>query len=155
MLSTTGLMSKRRSESVDGDVVISLAVSPFEVDLSFLQRMFDEAKWRLFTAHTCRERMTQLDREQIPIVICEAQLPDGSWKDVLSRFAPMLEPPRLIVTARHADERLWSEVLNLGGFDLLATPFREVEVGYAIGSAWVDWKYGRAAGIYARLAACS
>ena len=40
MLSTTGLMSKVR-ESVDGDVVISLAVSPSEVDLSFLQRMFN------------------------------------------------------------------------------------------------------------------
>src|SRR5439155_25864087 len=44
MLSTTGLMSKVR-ESVDGDVVISLAVSPSEVDLSFLQRMFDDANW--------------------------------------------------------------------------------------------------------------
>jgi hypothetical protein len=24
------------------------------------------------------------------------------------------------------------------GFDLVATPFRQVKVGYAIGSAWVD-----------------
>jgi DNA-binding response OmpR family regulator len=116
--------------------------------------MFDDANWRLFTAHTCREGMAQLDREQIPIVICADQLPDGSWKDVLSRFAPISEPPRLIVASRHADERLWSEVLNLGGFDLLATPFREVEVGYAIGSAWVDWKYARARGTHARIAAC-
>lgn len=143
MLSTTGLVSKRQSESVDGDVVVSLAVSPSEVDLSFLQRMFDDAQWRLFTAHTCKEGMAQLDREQIPIVICADRLLDGSWKDVLSRFAPMLEPPRLIVASRHADERLWSEVLNLGGFDLLAMPFREVEVGYAIGSAWVDWTLER------------
>jgi DNA-binding NtrC family response regulator len=105
--------------------------------------MFDDANWKLFTAHTCKEGMAQLDHEQIPIVICEARLADGSWKDLLSRLAPILEPPRVIVASNHADERLWSEVLNLGGFDLLATPFRQLEVGYAIGSAWVDCKYGR------------
>jgi hypothetical protein len=45
-------------------------------------------------------------------------------RDVLSRLAPTLEPPRVIVVSHHADERLWAEVLSLGGFDLLATPFR-------------------------------
>jgi DNA-binding response OmpR family regulator len=105
--------------------------------------MFDDADWKLFTAHTYKEGMAQLSREQIPVVLCECQLPDGNWKDVLSRLAPMLEPPRLIAVSRHADERLWLEVLNLGGFDLLATPFREVEAGYAIGTAWLDWKYAR------------
>ena len=34
---------------IDYDPVISLAVSPFEADLSFLQRMFDDADWKLFT----------------------------------------------------------------------------------------------------------
>jgi DNA-binding NtrC family response regulator len=140
MLSATDFAS-RYSEA---DVIVSLAISPFEADLLFLQRMFDDVNWKLFTAHTCKEGMAQLDHEQIPIVICEAQLPDGSWKDMLSRLAPILEPPRLLVASHHADERLWSEVLNLGGFDLLATPFRQVEVGYAVGSAWVGWKYGRA-----------
>ncbi len=133
----------RRPEPIDGDPVISLAVSPFKKDLSFLQRMFDDANWKLFTAHTYQEGMAQLSRELIPVVLCECQLPDGNWKDVLSRLAPMLEPPRLIVVSRHADERLWTDVLSLGGFDLLATPFREVEVGYAIGTAWLDWRYAR------------
>ena len=140
MLSAPDFLS-RYSEA---DVIVSLLISPFEADLLFLRRMFDDANWRLFTAHTCKEGMAQLDHEQIPIVICEAQLADGSWKDLLSRLAPILEPPRVIVASDRADERLWSEVLNLGGFDLVATPFRQVEVGYAIGSAWVDWKYGRA-----------
>jgi DNA-binding NtrC family response regulator len=155
MLSTIGLLSQRHSVAVDADVLVSLAVIPAEVDRSFLQRMFDDANGRLFTAQSCREGMAQLDREHIPIVICADQLPDGSWKDVLSRIAPMLEPPRLIVASRHADERLWSEVLSLGGFDLLATPFREVELGCALGSAWFDWKCARARGIYARSAGCS
>jgi hypothetical protein len=47
----------------------------------------------------------------------------------------MLDRPRLIVFSRNADDRLWAEVLNLGGFVLLATPFREEELVFAIGSA--------------------
>src|SRR5260370_37396934 len=119
----------RQPAPIDYDPVISLAVSPFKKDLLFLQRMFDDANWKLFTALTYQEGMAQLSRELIPVVLCECQLPDGNWKDVLSRLAPMLEPPRLIVVSHHADEHLWLEVLNLGGFDLLATPFREVEAG--------------------------
>jgi len=133
----------RQPAPIDYDPVISLAVSPFEADLSFLQRMFDDADWKLFTAHTYKEGMAELSRELIPVVLCECQLPDGNWKDVLSRLAPMLEPPRLIAVSHHADERLWLEVLNLGGFDLLATPFHGFEAGYAIGTAWLDWKYAR------------
>jgi DNA-binding NtrC family response regulator len=133
----------REPTPIDADSVTSLAVSPFKEDLSFLQRMFDDANWKLLTAHTYQEGVAQLSRVLTPVVLCECQLADGDWKDVLSRLAPMLEPPRVIVVSHHADERLWSEVLSLGGFDLLATPFREVEVGYAIGTAWLDWKYMR------------
>src|SRR5713226_6737155 len=103
----------RQPAPIDGDPVVSLAVSPYEADLSFLQRMFDDADWKLFTAHTYKEGMAELSRELIPVVLCECQLPDGNWKDVLSRLAPMLEPPRLIAVSHHADERLWLEVLNL------------------------------------------
>jgi CheY-like chemotaxis protein len=115
---------------IDANSVISLAISPSKEDLSFLQRMFDDAGWKLLTAHTYQDGIVQLSRELIPVVLCECQVPGGDWKDVLSQLAPLLDPPRLIVVSRHANERLWSEVLDLGGFDLLATPFREVEVGY-------------------------
>ena len=38
-------------------------------------------------------------------------------------------------------ESLWSEVLAMGGFDILATPLKETEAAYAIGSAWLDWQH--------------
>ena len=73
------------------------------------------------------------------MVICERHLIDGNWKDVLSGLAPILNAPRMIVVSRLADNELWTEVLNMGGFDLLPAPLREVEVGYAVGAAWLDW----------------
>jgi DNA-binding NtrC family response regulator len=133
----------REPTPINGDSPISLAVSPFKEDISFLQRMFADANWKLLTATSYQEGIAQLSRTLIPVVLCECQLADGDWKDVLSRLAPVPDPPRVIVVSHHADQRLWSEVVSLGGFDLLATPFREVEVGYAIGTAWLDWKYAR------------
>ena len=117
----------------------SLAISPFREDLAFLEEKFQDADWKLYVAHTYREALIQLSHVRVPIIICECQLPDGNWKDVLSQLAPMLDRPRLIVVSRHADERLWSEVLNQGAFDLLATPVREAELVFAIGWAWLNW----------------
>jgi DNA-binding NtrC family response regulator len=128
-----------RIQAIDANAVIGLAISQFDQDLSFLQRMFDDASGKLYTACTYREAMVELSRERVRVVLCERQLPDGSWKDVLGRLAPILDRPRLIVISRCADEGLWTEVLNMGGFDLLATPLQEVEVAYTVGSACADW----------------
>ena len=48
---------------------------------------------------------------------------DYCWKDLLLELQKMEHPPPLIVADRLADERLWVEALNLGGYDVLAKPF--------------------------------
>ena len=139
MPNTKSRLDTAESQGLGPTTIAGLAISPFAEDLSFLERKFEDAGWKLYTAHTYREALIRLAHEWTPIVICERQLPDGSWKDVLSQLAPMMDRPRLIVVARDADERLWGEVLNMGAFDLLATPFREEELVYTIGAAWLDW----------------
>jgi DNA-binding response OmpR family regulator len=118
----------------------SLAISPFVEDLRFLEDRYKEASWKLYTAHTYREGMDELRVNRVPIVLCEEKLGDGGWKDVLSQLALIPDRPRLIVFSRNADEHLWGDVLDLGGFDLLATPFRDDELIFTVGSAWLDWK---------------
>jgi DNA-binding response OmpR family regulator len=73
------------------------------------------------------------------VVICESQLPDSDWQDVLGRLGGMACPPLLVVTSRMADDRLWSEVLNLGGYNVLAKPFNAKEVFHVAGHAWMLW----------------
>ena len=74
------------------------------------------------TVNGFREACGHLSNAGNPVVICEKSLPDGEWKDLLGKT------PRLIVTSHAADEALWAEVLNLGGYDVLAQPFDEQEV---------------------------
>jgi DNA-binding response OmpR family regulator len=130
-----------RNQAIDLPVPLStLAISPSIEDLAFLEDRLKEAHWKFYIARTYREASAELSRIKVPVVLSECQLPDGNWKGVLRRLAPMMERPRLIVFSRNADDRLWSEVLNLGAFDLLITPFREHELVFAIGSAWLNWE---------------
>jgi DNA-binding response OmpR family regulator len=73
------------------------------------------------------------------VIVCERRLPDGDWRDVLGLALDLPHPPTVIVTCRQADEHLWAEVLNLGGYDVLAKPFDEREVGRSLTLAWERW----------------
>jgi FixJ family two-component response regulator len=72
------------------------------------------------------------------VVLCERRLTDGTWKDILDLFAP--DRPNLIVTAQQSDVHVWSEVLNLGGFDVMEKPFDRRKVFRAVSLARRHWK---------------
>lgn len=113
-----------------------LVVSPVEKDQEFLTRVLRRTH-RAYTAKSCRQAMDRLSSGGIAIVLCDRHLPDGSWLDILNRISTEVDPPLLIVAARMADERLWAEVINLGGFDVIAKPFEVHEVEHVVRTAWV------------------
>ena len=76
-----------------------------------------------------------LQKAKPDLVVCEQHLPDGSWKDVLTACEKLETPPLVLVLSEGADERLWAEVLNLGGYDLLTRPFDRLEVSRVLGMA--------------------
>jgi len=79
-------------------------------------------------ATSLQESLDQIERTPPRVVICDANLPDGSWRDLWDhlRFPP--DPPVFLVMETNADERLWAEVLNVGGYDVLVKPFDVFEV---------------------------
>lgn len=116
-----------------------LVVSSFEEDHARMGHVFGESNWTVRGVSTCREATALMRENPPPVVICERDLPDGNWKDILDDLILLEHPPSLIVTSRFADEYLWVEVLNLGGYDVLAKPFAEKEVRWAVDSAWRHW----------------
>ncbi|HLN01747.1 MAG TPA: hypothetical protein VK335_20835 [Bryobacteraceae bacterium] len=97
--------------------------------------IFGRSKWKLL--FTCTLRETQTALSVVPgVVISGVRLSDGhGWNDLLRELQTMDCPPPLIVSDRLADERLWAEVLNLGGYDLLLKPFDAKEVHHAVSTA--------------------
>jgi PleD family two-component response regulator len=113
-----------------------LSVSEYETDHTALRRILDNTHWRLTSVRTCREALDKLPYMGALVVFCECSLPDGAWKDILEVTLTLQERVPLVVTSAIADERLWSEVLNLGGYDVLAKPFVEDEVRRVLDSVW-------------------
>lgn len=112
-----------------------LTISSCEDDHVTLRQMLQGLTRVVPLAHTYRQALERVRSHDISVLICERNLPDGNWKDVLSAIATQPAPPALIVACRLADEHLWAEVLNLGGYDVLAKPFDAKEVLWTVNHA--------------------
>jgi DNA-binding response OmpR family regulator len=118
------------------EVVKVLLVSSLPETRLSLRGIFDHPNWLLHEVSTCRQALAYIRENNGAVVICERDLPDGDWKLMLSTFDSLPVQPNLIVTSRLADEGLWAEVLNLGGYDVLAQPFEMQEVFREVFLAW-------------------
>jgi DNA-binding response OmpR family regulator len=81
---------------------------------------------------TCREALSVISEFGVTAVFCDEMLP---WRDLLSYLAEDCQPPRVVVVAAAPCESLWADVINLGGFDVLAKPFVEREVNWVLSTA--------------------
>lgn len=117
-----------------------LSVSSLEEDHRSLGCILGQELGCLHQARCCEEALCVLRQSAVAVVICERDLPDGDWKALLSATRPLAPAPLLIVCSRTADECLWAEVLNLGGWDVLAKPFDAREVSWSVGLACKEWQ---------------
>jgi DNA-binding response OmpR family regulator len=118
-----------------------LAVSPADEDNVLLEHVFSHSNWKFDRVRTCHEALEYLTRTEVSVIICAADLPDGDWKDLLDKLKGHVVPPRVIVESQIADDRLWAEVLDSGGYDVLAKPFEQREVIRVVSLAWRQWKH--------------
>jgi len=118
-----------------------LAVGMCDEDHFTLREALAHCRWNLVTTNTISEAMRFVECHPIPVILCERDLGDGSWRELLTAAGRSERPSNLIVASRLADDHLWAEVLNLGGYDVLAKPLDRCEVFHAVTSAWRNWAY--------------
>lgn len=131
--------SNRRSARREGPGWESprvLVISPDAAQNRALCRICAAPDWRAREAKDWRESVLVMSRTGADVILCDDHLPDGNWKDVLSVLSELPEAPRLIVLFENASPAEWSEVLNLGGFDVLNKPLEEADVIRALTAAW-------------------
>ena len=135
MVSPRDNVRRKPCVSSGEDKISVLVIDPGESGCAALEAIFRAAGWYLSHARNCGEALDSLDKNPMKVVICEGELPGSGWKDVLVAIGSLPQPPLLIVTSRMADDSLWAEVLNLGGYDVLVQPFEREEVVRVIGAA--------------------
>jgi DNA-binding NtrC family response regulator len=133
------MMATRASETLpqSNQPCTVLAVNLVAEDSISLAGILCGSCWRLKEVQTCREALSLVRGGALPVVVCEAQMPDGDWNSLVGKLLELSTPPAVIVVSRLADERLWAEVLNLRGYDVLMTPFDRNEVLRVFSSAWI------------------
>ena len=114
---------------------MALVVTSLKEDHAFLEGIFATCSWHFDSVSTVRDGIRHLHRHSPGLLICDERLEDGDWRAILDAAMKVDCPPRTIVTSRLADERFWAEVLNLGGYDVLAKPFDASEVVRVVGTA--------------------
>jgi DNA-binding response OmpR family regulator len=115
-----------------------LSVSADETDHLSLKHLLAGIPCHVVASDTCDAALQKLSLGDISVVVCDAKLPDGTWLDILDWIRDSSKSPPLIVTSRLADEYLWAEVLNLGGFDVIAKPFSAPEALHVLEMAFLS-----------------
>jgi len=112
-----------------------LVVSPDENDSLSVRTLVTTGDWTIVRAAGLADAIQSAHADDPDVVLAERQLSDGTWTDLLEFFNSRDNPPPLIVLSRFVDDRLWVEVLNLGGFDVLAKPLERSEASRVLAMA--------------------
>ena len=110
-----------------------------------LQEVFQHALFRYFNwsmrqLQTCQQALVFLRQNPLPLVISWCEMPDGNWKDLLHQLPLLTKPPLLAVSYQPTGRCFWSEVISLGGYDILVKPFGASDVFRLVSLAWENWK---------------
>lgn len=98
-------------------------------------------------ASSVRAVLRLLKRSQCAVILTETALEDGTWRDLLGALSPRPDAPEIVVIDRNADDALWLDVLDAGGFDLLRTPLEERDLAHAFSLAEANWLARISAGV--------
>jgi DNA-binding NtrC family response regulator len=76
-----------------------------------------------------------LHRALYQVALLPAVLPDNGWWSLWGEIAVLNPRPEILVYAHSASFRLWSGVLEMGGYDVIAEPFTDDELQQAVSRA--------------------
>lgn len=110
-----------------------LFVSPYPQDARSLAHMLADVQIPLEHARCLKDASSKLETKSFQVILSEADLEDGNWKDVLQLARST--GAELVVTHPWADALFWAEAINIGAYDVLAQPFQKNEVRRVLASA--------------------
>jgi DNA-binding NtrC family response regulator len=81
---------------------------------------------------TLQEARRRLRRGNHALVLCEAELPDGTYQDVMKLLQHKLDRTRVIVASASPSEHCYSQAIEMGAFDVISGPCGRTDVQWII-----------------------
>jgi DNA-binding NtrC family response regulator len=79
---------------------------------------------------TLQEARRGLRRGNHALVLCEAELPDGTYRDVMKLLKRELDQVRVIILS--PSENCYSQAIEMGAFDVISSPCSRTDVQWMI-----------------------
>ncbi len=96
---------------------------------STLVNALETCGFDVLPACDCNEARRMLETQPlVQVVVTDARLHDGDWRRVLEIVARGRRKIEVIVCSRLGDPKMWLDVLEEGGYDVLVEPFEHEEV---------------------------
>jgi DNA-binding NarL/FixJ family response regulator len=87
-------------------------------------------------ARSCSEASIFLAQQNPPhLVLTSPEVPDGTWRDVLSLARAAAEPVSVVVVSPLADTRLYMETMEAGACDFITSSVPAPDVSYILKNA--------------------
>jgi DNA-binding NtrC family response regulator len=83
-------------------------------------------------AGTVRECRAILAKDGVGLIFCDKQLPDGTYRDLITASRAMKSRARVVVTSHEGEWDEYLEAMRLGAFDVIASPCRPTDVEWMV-----------------------
>jgi DNA-binding NtrC family response regulator len=96
---------------------------------STLVEVLESCGFDVLPVRDCNEARRMLEAQPaVQVVVTDARLHDGDWRRVFELVERGRRKIEVVVCSRLGDPKLWLDVLDQGGYDLLVEPFQHEEV---------------------------
>lgn len=97
--------------------------------------------WEVISAATRDEAITILRQRQMPLVICDEDVPE-EWRKTVRTIAFLPQSTCILLASRTCSDSLVKEVRKHHGYDAIAKPLHFQEVADRVSFAWAWYKSG-------------
>jgi FixJ family two-component response regulator len=97
-------------------------------DVADLKAILHDTPWELAGIPRIEDAAIALKEASAPILLFDRDTAGACWQDTMKRLIKSRRSACVILLSSVADQYLWDEVVQQGGFDVLARPFRKEQV---------------------------
>jgi len=105
-----------------------LLASERDDDHQTLQALLHNTRWTVARALSWGDAASFCGRVIKPVILVDRYFQGSDWRFTLSSMVNLESNSCLILLSDVSDQYLWNEVVQLGGFDVLARPFQRSDV---------------------------
>ena len=129
--------------NVTQSYTIAVIALTSDEEISHLLSQFAvRGQWDLLFTSKGDEALALLKAGQPTVLLCDREVAGLDWRTFVEQVAKSRTECAILLISGPSDECLWDEVIQRGGYDVLAKPLQEDQTLGAVNLAWLYARSG-------------